>query len=83
MGRMMKKSREQIVQECADAATACYQHYSDNPLSQEARAAIRKTIDDALPEEISTKTWGRYADEKQAEYEAENDDIAAWQRSQK
>ncbi len=34
------KTREEIVQECAEAATACWNHYADEPLDQICRKQL-------------------------------------------
>ena len=71
---MSSRNREQVVNECATAAAGCWNHYSDNRLSQEAVDRIAEVLSTELPESISTTEWQKYADDYQKRMENEEDD---------
>ncbi len=58
------KTREEIVRECAQAATACWNHYSDEPLSRAHQYQLEKVVNETMPEGVTTKEWQEYADEQ-------------------
>lgn len=60
------KSREEIVEECASAARACFNHYSDESLTDDEAAAVAEALDELLPQSVSTEEWQEAADEYEA-----------------
>lgn len=58
------KTRKEIVQECAKAATACWNHYADEPLSQAQAHRLLWVVDETMPQSVSTEDWQAYADEQ-------------------
>lgn len=67
---MAEKSHRDVVRECANAAVACWNYYSDKPLTDEQIDNLHKAVANNLPVGIKTTQWQRYADEKEAEYAA-------------
>ena len=65
------KTRKEIVQECAQAAAACWNHYADEPLDQTHRGWLLYAVDANMPQSVSTKDWQAYADEQDRLRESE------------
>ena len=65
------KTREEIVRECAQAATACWNHYADEPLNWVHQDQLVWVIDETMPQSVSTEDWQAYADEQDRRMEAE------------
>jgi len=59
----MSKPRNEVVAECANQVAACWNHYSDRPLTSDKQVEIEQALDKLLPNKISTKHWQQYADE--------------------
>lgn len=51
------KTRSEIVNECVNALVACFNYYSDEPLSQENIDEIAVHVRQNLPVAIRTKRW--------------------------
>lgn len=64
----MKKTREDIVNECAGAVAACFNHYSDVPLHARDVKKLAKLLDRELPEDFTAQAY----DARVAAYEAEH-----------
>ena len=58
------KTRKEIVQECVQAATACWNHYADEPVTERQKDRLLFAIDEKMPQRVSTKEWQAYADEQ-------------------
>ena len=71
MSNSTTKTRKQIIDECATAATACFNHYSDHQLSNETRFEVEKALDRMLPDQIATDGWQEYSRLYQSRVEAE------------
>jgi len=56
-----KKTRGNVVSECAKAVVACWNHYADVELSELELAIVRDTMRDILPKQISTREWSAAA----------------------
>jgi len=56
-------SRAEIILECATAVAACWNHYSDIPLTKEVIDNITYHLTDYLPRVVSTDRWQEYANE--------------------
>lgn len=59
-------TRARIVAECAQMVAACFNHYADDQLSEDAVERIKAAIDENLPDQIATNHWQAYA-QQQAE----------------
>jgi len=58
---MAEKSHQEIVSECANAAVACWNYYSDKPLTDVQIDNLRKAVALNLPVGIKTEDWEQYA----------------------
>lgn len=65
------KTRSEILSECANAATGCWNHYSDTRLSEEQQNQLLASIDKALPESVKTADWQAYSDDYNRRMEEE------------
>lgn len=59
---MDRKTRNEVILECANAATACWQHYGQK-LPSEIKENLCKVLDTILPAYQESKEWREYADE--------------------
>jgi hypothetical protein len=55
--------RGEIILECATAVAACWNYYSDIPLTKETVENIAYHLTDYLPRVVSTDHWLEYANE--------------------
>lgn len=62
------KTRQDVIDECAGAVVACFNHYADEPIGAREKKAIAKVLAKALPLEVSMAGY----DKRVAEYEAEH-----------
>lgn len=65
------KTRKEIIRECVQAATACWNHYADESLNQHHQDRLLFAIDEKMPQRVSTKDWQAYADEQDRRMESE------------
>ncbi len=77
----MSKSHSEVVRECAQAATACWNHYSDIRLTDEQMDNLHRAVNANLPVSIKTTDWQRYADDKERELQAEEAELLPGERS--
>jgi hypothetical protein len=65
------KTQQEIILECAQAAAACWNHYSDEPLNRAQRDRLEWAVRTVMPQSVSTKDWQAAADERARRMEAE------------
>ncbi len=53
--------RNTVVTDCVGVVTACWNYYSDIPLSEEEVAHLSSYMDRVLPAKIETSQWEDYA----------------------
>ncbi len=68
------KTRQQIIDECIGAITACFNYYSDEPLGVDILSIVRSSLNLMLPQSIATEEWQKIKDEYQARVEAETEE---------
>lgn len=62
------RNRDEVLRECVKAATACWNHYADSPLSSASLDRLEMAFHGALPKEILTSSWQKFAEEQQKKY---------------
>lgn len=67
------KTRQDVIDECAGAVVACFNHYADEPIGAREKKAIAKALAKALPLEVSMAGY----DKRVAAYEAQYDEQLA------
>jgi len=60
MSKAKNKTRDEIVYEMVEAATACYQHYVDGKIPVDLVIALSNAIEKGLPLELSTTEYDVY-----------------------
>jgi hypothetical protein len=70
------RTRAEVVDECADAVAACWNHYGshEKPLTGDQISRIRRVLDDNLPVRLNTKNWETSAKAQKERYDSEPDE---------